>query len=152
ERAFGQVEQRADARIGLAVVVAERALVVAAQASDAPVGDKRPVVAEALVHFELNRLVFALRVFVGIWLAVGLELAAEPRAGIQDELLRSRMGCRRWIRDRPSRAVHTWEAGAAHNLSESVADVSCHVWSGLIVAVDAGRRQTGRFQRSGVGC
>src|SRR5713101_9156546 len=80
KRPLRKVEQRADARVCLAVVVAERAFVVAAQLRYAVIGNQRPVVAEGFVHFKLHRLVFALRVFAGVWLAVGEKLTTESRA------------------------------------------------------------------------
>src|SRR5438094_2078984 len=51
-----QVKQRADAWIGLAIVIPECALVIAAKASDAPVRDESPVVAEAFVDRKSTRL------------------------------------------------------------------------------------------------
>ncbi len=55
--AIGEVEQRADVGIGLPVIVAERAFVVAGQAGNTPVGAQHPVVGERLVEFEFHRLV-----------------------------------------------------------------------------------------------
>ena len=74
---FGQVKQRADAWIGLAIVIPECALVIAAKASDAPVRDESPVVAEAFVDFDFHSLVFALGILVSIGLPIGLKFSAE---------------------------------------------------------------------------
>ncbi len=74
---LGKVEEGADAGVGLAVVVAERAFIVPFQLSDAIVYAERPVVAEGLVHFELDRFVFTLGVLVGVGFAVGVEFRAE---------------------------------------------------------------------------
>src|SRR5712691_7102421 len=78
--AFRKVKQRADAGIGLAVVVAKRAFVIPAQLRQAVVDGKGPVVAEGLVHFKLHRLVFTLGVLVGVRFAIAVELAAKRRA------------------------------------------------------------------------
>src|SRR5438874_8285697 len=88
---FGQVKERADAGVGLAVVVAERAFVIPAQLCYAVVGGDRPVVAEGLVHFEFHSLVFTLRVSVSVRLAVCVELAAK-RSTLTGHLAISEVG------------------------------------------------------------
>src|ERR1700716_2230579 len=77
EHAFSEVEQRTDAGVGLAVVVAERAFVIPAQLRYPVIGGDCPVVAEGLIHFKFDSLVFTLRVLVSVWLAVCVELAAK---------------------------------------------------------------------------
>src|SRR5229473_6539047 len=131
KRPLRKVEQRADARVGLAVVVAERAFVIAAQLRYAVIGGECPVVAEGLIHFELYSLVFAFRVFVGVWLAIPIELAAKRRAAAslalgkvgavrqEDKFWICRTGGHRRIKagvgHRPRRRVHPREASAARS-------------------------------------
>src|SRR5262249_27023732 len=56
----GEVKQRADARIGLTVVIAERAFIVSAQIGQTVVETHEPAAAESFVQLELGCLVFAL--------------------------------------------------------------------------------------------
>src|SRR5262249_40666475 len=62
ELAGREVEQRADGRVGLAVVVAEMSLEVAFDFGDAPVGKQLPALREALVQLYFYRPVLADRV------------------------------------------------------------------------------------------
>src|SRR5262249_53003323 len=59
ELAGREVEQRADGRVGLAVVVAEVSLEVAFDFGDAPVGKQLPALREALVKLYFDRPVLA---------------------------------------------------------------------------------------------
>src|SRR5258708_33706652 len=77
--ALGEVEERADSWVGLAVVVAEGAFIIASQLSDAVVDGERPVVREGFADLEFDRFVFPLWVFVSVGFAVGIELATERR-------------------------------------------------------------------------
>src|SRR5438552_17814759 len=115
--------------MGLVVVVAERAFVVAAEPSDAPVGNESPIVAEALVHFEFDRLVFALWVLIGVRLAVGLEFAAEQRRRIGVEF-----------------AVDRWETRAAQDRAKGIANVGGYELGRVVRAVNASRWETGCFE------
>src|SRR5262245_44053876 len=54
-----EVEERADARVGLPIVIAEVAFKVAPERSDAPVREQLPAAGEPLVEFDLHRLVDA---------------------------------------------------------------------------------------------
>src|SRR5215472_5071989 len=60
--ARAEIEQRADAGIGLAIVIAERAFIVSAQIGQTIVEAHQPAFAEAPVEFELARLVIADRI------------------------------------------------------------------------------------------
>src|ERR1700730_7669258 len=115
ELALGEVKERADARVGLAVVVAERALVITAQLSEAVVHRECPVVAEGLVHFELHSLVFTLGILVAVRLAVCVELAAKRCAvarllalSLARAVWKQRAG-----RRGPRARVNGWEASAS---------------------------------------
>ena len=79
EGRVGEVEQRGDVRVGLAVVVAVEALVVAAQARVAVVGGQLPVVRQALVEQDLERLEVALRL-AKLRCRVATEVAERVRA------------------------------------------------------------------------
>src|SRR5437899_5694778 len=83
---FGEVKKRTDTRVSLVVIVAEGTLIVAVEAGDPPVGDQGPVVAEALIEFNLHRLINALGILVRIRLSVRLEFSAEQRTVLRDEL------------------------------------------------------------------
>src|SRR6202040_823736 len=80
----------ADAGVGLVVVVAEGAFIVAFQLGDTVIDAKCPVVRESLADFEFHRFVFTLRVFVGVRFAVGVELTTESRAGTRLALREAR--------------------------------------------------------------
>src|SRR6267378_3483928 len=54
EVAFSKVKQRADRRIGLAVVITEVAFVVAVQFRNTPVAEQLPVIRKALVQLDFN--------------------------------------------------------------------------------------------------
>src|SRR5262249_35322617 len=73
-----EVEERADSRVGLAIVIAEVAFEVALEGRDAPVGKQLPAIGEALVEFDLDRLVIADR--------VGEAIRHSIRAGIARRL------------------------------------------------------------------
>ena len=77
QRTLGEVKQRAEARISLGIVVAVGAFIIASQLSDAVVDVESPIVREGFADFEFDRFVFTLRVFVGVWFAVGIELTTE---------------------------------------------------------------------------
>src|SRR5437660_2152672 len=86
-----EVEERRDVRVGLPVVVAEQALVVAGQAGEDVRRDQLPVLAEALGGGELERAVVAARVAEATdgRVAAGLvfrRLAAAAAAGVEDEV------------------------------------------------------------------
>ena len=70
--ALGEVEEGADAGVGLAIVVAEGAFIIAAQLSDTVIDAEGPVVREGFADFEFDRFVFTLGVLVGVGLAVGM--------------------------------------------------------------------------------
>src|SRR5580704_9966707 len=71
ELASGEVKQRADARVRLAVVVAEGALVVAPEVAPLQVHERKPVMTEALVELELDRVITAFRIHEAVGNAVG---------------------------------------------------------------------------------
>src|SRR5258707_4729317 len=129
EHAFGQVEQRANARVSLVVVVAEGAFVVAAEASDAIVGNQGPVVTEALVDFKFHGLVFTLGIFVGVRLAIGLEFTAKQSVWI---------GIQRSIQGR--------EAGTSYDMTKRVSDVRSDEFGWSVAAVHAGSRKAQSFE------
>src|SRR6266851_1623545 len=126
-----KVKQRADAGVGLAVVVAERTLVISAQLRYAIVGGERPVVAEGLVHFELHGLVLTFWIPVSVRFAIAVELPAKRRAAASlalgkvgavrqdDKFWICRTGGHRRIKagvgHRPRRRVHRREASAARS-------------------------------------
>src|SRR5579863_1379046 len=114
-----EVEQRADAGIGLAVVVAESAFIVALQLSYAIVDAESPIVREGLADFEFDRFVFTLGVLVGVGLAVRIELATERRTGARGLALFEVGAIRQQItrRVKPNIGVHAWEAGASGRIA-----------------------------------
>ena len=62
-----EIEQRADTRIGLTVVISKMPFVVSTQARNAPVRKQLPIVREALVYFYLQSSVNVDRVDKSIW-------------------------------------------------------------------------------------
>src|SRR6266851_4635085 len=124
-----KVKQRADAGVGLAVVVAERTLVISTQLRYAVVGGERPVVAEGLVHFELHGLVLTFWIPVSVRFSIGVELPAKRRAAAslalgkvgavlqEDKFWIGRTGGHRRIKagvgHRPRRRVHRRETRAS---------------------------------------
>src|ERR1700756_2156838 len=80
QRPLREVEEGADAGVGLAVVVAEGAFIIAAQLRNTVVNAERPVMREGFADFEFDRFVFTLGIPVGVGLAVGDEFAAEISA------------------------------------------------------------------------
>src|SRR3954463_2781670 len=107
ELALSEVKERADVRIALTVVVAERALVVAEQLGYTIVGAQLPVFGERLVHFELHRLVDAYRIGKSVGDAVGAGYACYLRRSRRVEGIANaeRVVARR-ISDRVSVAVY----------------------------------------------
>src|SRR5262249_48740953 len=90
-----EVEQRADGRVGLAVVVAEVSLEVAFEFGDAPVRKQLPTVREALVQLYFDRAVIADRIGEAVrhaisagvtsWLAVSAQrLVADAEGGVDE--------------------------------------------------------------------
>lgn len=57
KQARREVKQRRDAGVGLIVVVAECTFIVALQPCNSAIRQKRPVVAERLIHFEFDSLI-----------------------------------------------------------------------------------------------
>src|SRR6266852_9562247 len=167
KRPLRKVEQRADARVGLAVVVAERAFVIAAQLRYAVIGGECPVVAEGLIHFELYSLVFAFRVPVGVWLAVRMEFPAKFSLGIEygdllwiswaDRLGRIKVRVRH--QDRPRfqiRRIHRREASTSGRSSaasggvEAIELVIGHEWRREAIGINTSRRQSRSIRRDGL--
>src|SRR5438552_7838579 len=65
-----EVEQRADAGIGLAIVVTQVAFVVSSQSGNSPIKEGLPAVRESPIQFELQRLVLAHSIREAVRLAV----------------------------------------------------------------------------------
>src|SRR5262249_39051467 len=78
EITLSEVEERADARIGLPIVIAEVAFKVALERRDAPVGKQLPTIGESLVEFDLHRLVEA----NGVGEAIGYSVRAGTACGL----------------------------------------------------------------------
>src|SRR5207248_2414653 len=70
EVALDKVKERANARVALAIVIAEGAFVVPGELRPAVVGAHLPTGAEALVDFKFNRSVDANRFRESVWLTV----------------------------------------------------------------------------------
>src|SRR2546430_16388637 len=77
---FGKVKKGADTRVSLVVIVAECAFIVAVEAGNPPVRNKSPVVAKALVQFNLHRLIYAPGILVSIRFAISVEFSSEGGA------------------------------------------------------------------------
>src|SRR6266567_3346241 len=71
EVALGKIKQRADARVGLTVVIAEMAFVVSTQARNAEVAQHLPTIRESLVQLDFDRLVDVDRIGEAVRHAVG---------------------------------------------------------------------------------
>src|SRR5215813_1506206 len=119
ELARREVEQRADGRIGLAVVVAEMSFEVAFEFGDAPVRKELPAVREAPVQLYFDRAVIADRIgeavrhTVRAGVARGLAILAERRVAdaqvpidqVRGALRRDRAAGRELEADRVDRRV-----------------------------------------------
>src|SRR5437773_8001285 len=70
EIAGSEVEQRADAGIGLSIVVTQVAFVVSSQAGNSPIKEGLPAVRKPTIQFKLKRLVFAHSIREAVRLAV----------------------------------------------------------------------------------
>src|SRR6266446_1320838 len=158
KRPLRKVEQRADAGVGLAIVVAERAFVIAAQLRYTVIGGKCPAVAEGLVHFELHGFVFTLGVLVGVWLAIAVELSSEGsaitglakrnlallQAGAVRKQLSAGINPSVRVDRRETPASGDWARGIRASI-EAIALIGSDVGCWVIVAVNAGRWQPQRF-------
>src|SRR5262249_25772037 len=69
-----EIEQGADTRISLSVVVAEVTFVVSPQTCYAPVRKELPVIRETLVHFNLKRFVLVYWIRKTVWCPVNAEV------------------------------------------------------------------------------
>src|SRR5947209_19080518 len=68
--ACGKVKQRADAGIGLAVVITQVTFKVASQTGDAPIEEALPAVCEPAIQLNLQRLIVPHRIWETIRLSI----------------------------------------------------------------------------------
>src|SRR5262245_59147229 len=73
EVAGGEVEQRADARVGLTVVIAQVTLEVAFEFRNTPIARQLPAIGEAFVQLYLHRFVITHRIGETVRLAIRLD-------------------------------------------------------------------------------
>src|SRR6266851_792557 len=159
---FGQVKQRADAGVGLAVVVPERAFVIAAQLRYAVVGGNCPIVAEGLVHFKFHSLVFAFRILVSIRLAVPVELAAKGSAVtglakrnlalLEAGAVRKQIaaGIKPSVRVDRRETCASGRSGAPVGCVETVELVISDEWRWIAFGIETSQRQSRSIRRDGL--
>src|SRR6266566_2860593 len=149
ESTLGQIEQGADTRVRLSVVVSKGTFIISLQASDSPIGDQCPVMAEGLVNFELDSLIFALGILVSVRLAVGVEFTSKCRAGSGLLALRQAWAVRKKVAGRigPSICIHCGEARASGRSLWKCRDqhVERNIGSGIPIRVKTCRGHSRRL-------
>src|SRR5262249_3099684 len=117
ELALDEIEQRADARVCLTVVIAQVAFVISSQARDTPVRQQLPVIREPLVEFEFKGFVLVHWIGETVRDAINAEFASQRIRVIADRAKNvttgvghgrdvERYGARRGLAGRRNRATN----------------------------------------------